>query len=339
MQPVHRRGEDRGPAPARQHRAGLRARRGRRPVLHGHGVRARARPARGSSRARSNKGAFPIPLALFITARGAQGARVRPRARPTTTGTPLHIVHCDISPAERARSRYAGEVKITDFGISRAAFQARSLHDVIRGKYAYMSPEQVDGQAARRPVRPVLARHRAVRAPHRPPPVQGEDPRRDARAGAPGRGPARPRSYRPETLRGPRGVPAARRSPRTAEDRYQTAGELLEDARVARWSARATGRRTTTSPPTSSDVIESDRAKGERAEGALSALEPSAVVVVACEASPPPRIAVDAADVARRAHPGVVAASSARRAARSGSSRRRLDARRAGSRTASSRTR
>ena len=41
---------------------------------------------------------------------------------------------------------FAGEVKITDFGISRAGFQAKSQHEVIRGKYAYMSPEQVGGK-------------------------------------------------------------------------------------------------------------------------------------------------------------------------------------------------
>ena len=41
---------------------------------------------------------------------------------------------------------YAGEVKILDFGIARAAFQADTKHRVVRGKYAYMSPEQVEGQ-------------------------------------------------------------------------------------------------------------------------------------------------------------------------------------------------
>ena len=39
-----------------------------------------------------------------------------------------------------------GEVKLTDFGISRAAFQMEEQHQVIRGKYAYMAPEQVAGR-------------------------------------------------------------------------------------------------------------------------------------------------------------------------------------------------
>jgi len=58
----------------------------------------------------------------------------------------MRIVHCDISPQNILLSQ-AGEVKITDFGISRAAFQARAVQDVVRGKYAYMSPEQVDGKS------------------------------------------------------------------------------------------------------------------------------------------------------------------------------------------------
>jgi hypothetical protein len=88
------------------------------------------------------QGPFPLALGLFIISEVLKALRFA-HERRDEEGTPLNLVHCDISPHNVLVS-YAGEVKITDFGISRAAFQARSLHDTVRGKYAYMSPEQID---------------------------------------------------------------------------------------------------------------------------------------------------------------------------------------------------
>ncbi len=89
------------------------------------------------------KGPFPLSIALFIVSEVLKALRFA-HERVGPEGEPLGIVHCDISPHNVLISE-AGEVKITDFGISRAAFQATTLHESIRGKYAYMSPEQVEG--------------------------------------------------------------------------------------------------------------------------------------------------------------------------------------------------
>lgn len=88
---------------------------------------------------------FPVGLALFITGEVLKALRFA-HERRDEQGRSLSLVHCDISPQNVLLSQ-AGEVKITDFGISRAAFQAASLHDTVRGKYAYMSPEQIENQA------------------------------------------------------------------------------------------------------------------------------------------------------------------------------------------------
>ena len=58
---------------------------------------------------------------------------------------PLGLVHCDVSPSDVLLSR-AGEVKLADLGIARATLLAQNrITSIRRGKYPYMSPEQVQG--------------------------------------------------------------------------------------------------------------------------------------------------------------------------------------------------
>ncbi len=95
-------------------------------------------------KARKVKGDFPIRLALFIISEVLKALNFA-HNRKGSDGKSLNIVHCDISPQNILISR-SGEVKLTDFGISRAAFQMEEQHQVIRGKYAYMAPEQVEGR-------------------------------------------------------------------------------------------------------------------------------------------------------------------------------------------------
>ena len=61
-------------------------------------------------------------------------------------GHPLNIIHRDISPPNIFIT-YSGEVKIIDFGIAKAASQNTTTRmGVIKGKIAYMSPEQAAGK-------------------------------------------------------------------------------------------------------------------------------------------------------------------------------------------------
>jgi len=61
-------------------------------------------------------------------------------------GTPLEIVHRDVSPGNVLVS-YRGEVKLTDFGIAKADRRlSRTEVGTVKGNAAFMSPEQARGE-------------------------------------------------------------------------------------------------------------------------------------------------------------------------------------------------
>jgi serine/threonine protein kinase len=86
----------------------------------------------------------PPALALYITAEVCR-ALAYAHAKSGPDGRPLAIVHRDISPHNVLVSEQ-GEVKLTDFGIAKAQNRReKSLGNFIKGKIAFMSPEQASG--------------------------------------------------------------------------------------------------------------------------------------------------------------------------------------------------
>src|SRR3990167_9755318 len=60
-------------------------------------------------------------------------------------GRPLGVVHRDVSPQNIIVS-YSGTVKLIDFGVAKAGGKASHTESgVLKGKFAYMSPEQAEG--------------------------------------------------------------------------------------------------------------------------------------------------------------------------------------------------
>jgi serine/threonine-protein kinase len=95
-------------------------------------------------RAQAAKLKFPTPLALYIVGALCRGlAYVHTRER---NGQPLGIVHRDVTPQNVLISQQ-GEVKLADFGIAKAVGKSeKSATGVIKGKFAYMSPEQAQAR-------------------------------------------------------------------------------------------------------------------------------------------------------------------------------------------------
>ena len=95
----------------------------------------------------ANKPQLTQPMKLWIVAEAAKALDYAHR-RKGDDGRPLAIVHRDISP-QNILIGYEGEVKVADFGIARADQQDLGRGEdpkVLRGKYAYMSPEQARGE-------------------------------------------------------------------------------------------------------------------------------------------------------------------------------------------------
>ena len=95
-------------------------------------------------RAAAVKMKIPTPLILYVVSALCRGlAYVHTRQRH---GQPLGIVHRDVTPQNVLISQQ-GEVKLADFGIAKAVgMTEKSATGIIKGKFAYMSPEQAQAQ-------------------------------------------------------------------------------------------------------------------------------------------------------------------------------------------------
>jgi serine/threonine protein kinase/Tfp pilus assembly protein PilF len=99
---------------------------------------------------RKNSESRKLPLglenAIYIVSRICAGLDYSHNLKDLQ-GQPLHIIHRDINP-QNILVTYDGQVKIIDYGIAKAASQNnKTKENLIKGKLAYMSPEQASGRA------------------------------------------------------------------------------------------------------------------------------------------------------------------------------------------------
>ncbi|MEL6544152.1 MAG: serine/threonine-protein kinase [Myxococcota bacterium] len=102
-------------------------------------------------RARDHNAPLPLPFVAYVVSQAALGLDYAHR-RTALDGSPLNIVHRDVSP-DNILVSYEGEVKVIDFGVAQARDQRpKKVEEGLKGKLAYMSPEQaaqaeLDGRA------------------------------------------------------------------------------------------------------------------------------------------------------------------------------------------------
>ncbi len=90
-------------------------------------------------------GGLTMPMVAALVARVADALHYAHTARDAQ-GTVMGLVHRDVSP-HNIMVAYDGQVKLLDFGIAKAEVQShRTQAGVVKGKFAYMAPEQCRGR-------------------------------------------------------------------------------------------------------------------------------------------------------------------------------------------------
>jgi serine/threonine protein kinase len=104
------------------------------------------------ARARDLRAPVSFALSARIVSLAAEGLAYAHDFRDQVTDEPLGLVHRDVSPDNILVGR-SGAVKLVDFGIAKARGQTHHTQaGTVKGKVAYMAPEQLRGEALDRRV-------------------------------------------------------------------------------------------------------------------------------------------------------------------------------------------
>jgi serine/threonine-protein kinase len=98
----------------------------------------------------AQRGNLPLPIAVNLIGQACKGLHAAHDLRDES-GTPIGVVHRDVS-AQNVLVTYSGNAKLVDFGIAKATASSAGVTQAgeIKGKFAYMAPEQVTGDVVDR---------------------------------------------------------------------------------------------------------------------------------------------------------------------------------------------
>jgi serine/threonine protein kinase len=95
-------------------------------------------------RSRRRQRLLPIAMSAYVVQKIAEGLDFAHR-KTDDAGVSLELVHRDVSPHNILCS-FDGEVKLIDFGIAKVAHKvSKTQAGALKGKFGYMSPEQIRG--------------------------------------------------------------------------------------------------------------------------------------------------------------------------------------------------
>ena len=94
----------------------------------------------------ATRGGIPLPIAVHIATQTCRGLHAAHELRDEN-GVLVGLVHRDVSP-QNVLVTYDGVVKVVDFGVAKATARLDTQTEAgqLKGKIAYMSPEQLRGE-------------------------------------------------------------------------------------------------------------------------------------------------------------------------------------------------
>ena len=234
-------------------------------------------PGRSLKQIVHDHGALEPDLAADLTIQILQAARFAHRRG---------VVHRDLKP-QNVIVDDEGRAKVADFGIARAGASDMTETGSVMGTAQYLSPEQAQGAARRRPLRPLLDRRRPLRAAHRRGPVRrrvaGD---RRPQAGLRGAGPGDPaQSGHPARTRRGRDACACART-RTRASRTRTSSSPRSSGR----SPAATSSSASSRSPWSRTTAGRSGAIAALVILALAAIAVGAYLLLRSETKPVPNV-------------------------------------------------